>query len=278
MRWRKVSKCCCASTVVGVSTATCLPSITALNAARIATSVLPKPDVAANQPVHRARLLHVALGRVDGFELIGRLAKRKRMLEFALPFCVGAEGVAELRFALRLDGQHLAGVIENRSRGVGFRARPFRIRERTERWRFFPDADVAGNEIGLLQRNVETRFVGKLQRQHFLLAAADRRHFHELEETAHAVLEVNHEIAFVQFAEIDLRAIPRLLFGALQSAPSVRGRAAEEFGRGKHDQIRRLENKIRAPAFPPPIRRPSSDPLLASMISRKRSISPSVWK
>ena len=38
-----VMKCCSASSVVGTSTATCLPSITALNAARTATSVLPKP-------------------------------------------------------------------------------------------------------------------------------------------------------------------------------------------------------------------------------------------
>jgi len=43
MRSTNVLKCCCASTVVGTSTATCLPPITALNAARMATSVLPKP-------------------------------------------------------------------------------------------------------------------------------------------------------------------------------------------------------------------------------------------
>ncbi len=36
-------KCCSASRVVGTSTATCLPSITALNAARNAISVLPNP-------------------------------------------------------------------------------------------------------------------------------------------------------------------------------------------------------------------------------------------
>ena len=40
-RLLKVRKCCCASTVVGTSTATCLPSLIALNAARTATSVLP---------------------------------------------------------------------------------------------------------------------------------------------------------------------------------------------------------------------------------------------
>ena len=39
-RW-KVSRCCCASTVVGTRTATCWPSIAQMKAARIATSVLP---------------------------------------------------------------------------------------------------------------------------------------------------------------------------------------------------------------------------------------------
>ena len=37
----KVSRCCFTSSVVGTSIATCLPSCTALNAARTATSVLP---------------------------------------------------------------------------------------------------------------------------------------------------------------------------------------------------------------------------------------------
>ncbi|CPU65257.1 Uncharacterised protein [Mycobacteroides abscessus] len=40
-RSENVSRCCCTSSVVGTSTATCLPSWTALNAARIAISVLP---------------------------------------------------------------------------------------------------------------------------------------------------------------------------------------------------------------------------------------------
>ena len=38
-----VSRCCLTSRVVGTSIATCLPSWIALNAARTATSVLPKP-------------------------------------------------------------------------------------------------------------------------------------------------------------------------------------------------------------------------------------------
>ena len=43
IRSANVSRCWVASSVVGTSTATCLPSCTALNAARTAISVLPKP-------------------------------------------------------------------------------------------------------------------------------------------------------------------------------------------------------------------------------------------
>ena len=41
IRSSNVAKCCCTSSVVGTSTATCLPSCTALNTARTAISVLP---------------------------------------------------------------------------------------------------------------------------------------------------------------------------------------------------------------------------------------------
>ena len=44
----KTRKCCAASTVVGARTATCLPSIAALNAALSATSVLPNPTSPAS--------------------------------------------------------------------------------------------------------------------------------------------------------------------------------------------------------------------------------------
>ena len=93
-------------------------------------------DVAADQAIHRARLFHVALGRGDRLELVGRFAKRKRMFELDLPLRVGAEGVAELRFALGLHGQHFSGVVEDGGGRVFLCPRPFGIRERAERRRF----------------------------------------------------------------------------------------------------------------------------------------------
>ena len=105
------------------------------------------------------------------------------MLELDLPFRVGAKGVAALGFALGLHGQHFAGVIEDGGGGVLLRARPFRIGQRTERRRFLPDADIARDQIGLLERDIEFRFFGEFQRQHFLRSAALRRNARQFAET-----------------------------------------------------------------------------------------------
>ncbi len=53
------------SSVVGTSTATCLPSVTAFMAARIATSVLPYPTSPEEQPVHNARGFHIFFDLLD---------------------------------------------------------------------------------------------------------------------------------------------------------------------------------------------------------------------
>ena len=55
-RAAKTSACCSASSVVGAISATCLPSATALKAARIATSVLPYPtSPQSSQSIGRGR-------------------------------------------------------------------------------------------------------------------------------------------------------------------------------------------------------------------------------
>ena len=64
---------------------------------------LAEADIAADQAVHRARTFHVNLGVDDRFHLVGRFAKRERMFEFQLPFCVRPERMAGNRFALRLN-------------------------------------------------------------------------------------------------------------------------------------------------------------------------------
>ena len=58
---------------------------------------LAEADVAAEQPVHRPRPLHVGLDRVDRGELVGRFVIGKRRVELALPVAVGRERDARPR-------------------------------------------------------------------------------------------------------------------------------------------------------------------------------------
>ncbi len=70
-------KCCSASSVVGTSTATCLPSAIATNAARSATSVLPKPT---SPQTSRSIGLPAVRSRDDGLDrrlLVRRFLERK---------------------------------------------------------------------------------------------------------------------------------------------------------------------------------------------------------
>ena len=183
---------------------------------------------------------------------------RKRMLEFGLPFCVGAESVARLRLALGLKREHLSRVIENRSGRLEFCARPLCIGERGKRRRFFPDADVSRNQIGLLEWDVEFRVIGELKRENFLLrffggthlwrrrkhiapvGCAERlrsANFLQPEKTADAMFEMNNEIAFVQFAKINLRPVAPETLGSLQTSTPMRREPAKQFRRGKNNEI-----------------------------------------
>ncbi len=74
-------------------TATCFPSITALNAARIATLRLPEADVAAQEPVHGLPVLHVALDLLQNFHLVGSLDIFEPVFELFLPDVVRGERV-----------------------------------------------------------------------------------------------------------------------------------------------------------------------------------------
>src|SRR6185437_2565194 len=145
------------------------------------------------------------------------------MFKLRLPFCVRSERVTRVRFPLRLDCKHFSRVIKYGSRRLYFGPGPPSVAERAERRRFFSCANVARNQIGLLERNIELRFVCKLENQYFLCrrgrfvwrAELQRRrargnsplqpwHFHEPHESSDAVLEVHNEVALVELTEINL--------------------------------------------------------------------------
>ena len=89
-------------------------------------------DVAADEPVHRARRFHVLFGGDDGPNLVGRLLIDKAVLKFALPAGVGREGMAGLGGAGGMDGQHLAGQVPHGVLGPGFGFGPARAAQAVE--------------------------------------------------------------------------------------------------------------------------------------------------
>ncbi len=78
-RWLNVAWCCAARTVVGTSTATCLPSWIALKAPRSATSVLPYPTSpttsrSIGRPASMSSFISAAARSWSGVSSYGKLA------------------------------------------------------------------------------------------------------------------------------------------------------------------------------------------------------------
>ena len=82
-----------------------------MNAARIASSVLPNPTSPHSSRSIGRDDLHVALDIVDRRELIRRFLVRKRRIKLALPLRVGRKRDARPRIARGLQLDHLAGQI-----------------------------------------------------------------------------------------------------------------------------------------------------------------------
>ncbi len=133
---------------------------------------LAEADVAADQPVHRAGRLHIALALDDRLELVLGLVVDKGLLELGLPRRVGPVGVALKGVPLRLDAEQLGRVIADRLVRLGLRLVPARSAQLVERGRPLGRAEVAGDEVGVFQRDVELGLAGEAEHQRLGLAVA----------------------------------------------------------------------------------------------------------
>jgi hypothetical protein len=86
---RRCCRCCCTSRVVGHEDGDLLAVLHRLERGPHGDLGLAVADVAADEPVHRDRALHVGLDLVDGAQLVGRLDVGEGVLELALPRGVG---------------------------------------------------------------------------------------------------------------------------------------------------------------------------------------------
>ena len=116
-------------------------------------------DVAADQPVHRDRLLHVGLDLVDGAQLVGGLVEREGVLELALPRGVRAERVALGGLAGGVELDQLGRDLADRLAGPALALGPVGAAEPVEAGLLA--ADVAGDLVERVGRDVEPVAAGR---------------------------------------------------------------------------------------------------------------------
>ena len=185
---------------MGTSTATCLPSCTALNAARMATSVLPKPTSPQTRRSIGRVGLHVGLHVVDGLQLVGRLLVREGLLQLVLPRRVGRERVAR-RVCTRFWYSTTSSWAISAHRGA--RPAPWpsaevAAAEAVQRGRLA--AGVVAHRVDLVGRDVELVVALVLEQQVVALDAADGPLDHAA-VAADAVLVVHDVVAGLQVVE-----------------------------------------------------------------------------
>ena len=165
----------------------------------MATSVLPKPDVAAHQAVHRVVRLHVALHLRDGRELVGRLLEGEGVLQLPLPGGVvrRRRGPGRARRLLVEHHQLLRDLGDDRAH-LGLGPLPAVAAQSVEARRVA--ARVVAHGVDLVGRHVELVVALVLEEQVVALDAADGP-LHHAAVARHAVLVVHDVVAGLQVVE-----------------------------------------------------------------------------
>ena len=201
-------------------------------------------DVAADEAVHRPGFFHVGLGVGDGFELVARLGEGEGALELALPGGVGRAGETGLGLALGVDAEQLGGEVDGGTLGglTGFF--PATGADAAELGFGFAEADIAADEVRFLERDVQGDVVVELKGDD-LANALRGVEFGEAAVEGDAVLEVDDEVAFDEFGEIEELVDLRALSGGSDDAGGAAGAlAAKDFGLGDDDEAGGVRSEV----------------------------------
>ena len=207
----EVGRCCCARSVVGASTATCLPACTATKAARIATSVLPKPTSPQTMRSIGRSLRQVREHVADGLAPGPRSPRTgRRWRSSGTRARSSGSDRPRLRLAARIQVEQFRRHVADLLGGAPARPRPLVGAELVQRRALGRGAGVAADEVQLLHRHVDAVAVLVLEHQELPGLAADL-HRHESLVAPDAVFLVHHRRAGVQAREV---AQDRLRVGA----------------------------------------------------------------
>ena len=156
---------------------------------------LAETDVAADDAIHRARRLHVALDLLEHEHLVGRLLVRERAFELLLPRAVGRVRVTLRLLASRVEAEQLARDLLGALLDAAPGALPLTAAEPRQLRMRLGAADVAVDAVEVLRGDEEPVPVGVLE-EHVLVHRAavvgDRAH---LDEPRDAVVAMDDEVA-----------------------------------------------------------------------------------
>ncbi len=183
-------------------------------------------DVAADQPVHRDGLLHVALHLGDRLELVGRLLVRERVLHLPLPRRVGTECEPDRSLALAVEDHELRRDLLHRTADPVARLLPVGAAHLAERRRV--PTRVAADRADLVGRDVELVATAVRDEQVVTLDPTDRPGDHPL-VAPDPVHLVHDEVVGLQVLVV-VDGLSRL------ARPSVDAPAAGEIGLGDQGQ------------------------------------------
>ena len=166
---------------------------------------LAVPDIAADEPVHRARRLEILFDRLDRACLILRLAVGELRLEPLEPFLVEVVGDADPRLALGVELQQLPRHLAQVGAGAVLEVVPGLAAELGERRRVRVGADVAGDLADLLVWHEDAVVAAEAEQQVVARDACDLLRL-EAEQLRDAVVLVDDVVARAQVGEARERA------------------------------------------------------------------------
>ena len=207
---------------------------------------LAEADVAADEPVHRARRLEVLLDRLDRARLVLGLAVRELRLEPLDPLLLDVVGDAGPRLALRVELQQLAGHLAQVLAGAGLEVVPGLAAELRERGRVRVGADVARDLADLLVRDEDAVLAAEREQQVVADDAGDLLRL-EAEQLRDAVVLVDDVVARAQVGEARERAADRRgrARGALAEDLRV-GQQRDRRGRARRSRAAPARRRTRA--------------------------------
>ena len=194
--------------------------------------------VAAKQPVHGPGLFHVLFDLLNGPELVVGLRVGEGVLKLPLPGGVGGEGETGAALPLGVQLGQALGKVLGRFFRLGFLPGPLRTAQLVQLLALLvlTAADVLAHQVQLGDGDVQAVAPGVVDFD-VVLFHAIHRHPLDAREPAHAVVDVDHQVAGGEVGVgLDFLAVGFLL----QLQPLLRGGGELALGQHRQLQVRPL--------------------------------------